>query len=226
MELRDMMDPSMSASRVWDVLAAAQASYLSAVSPHYDEVFWEVAGRVEAEGCLGKAGIGALVVWKRLSAQTPWVSKLMSLPDADVRSVTARAVRAVRDTGVSRAEAAQAGRGIVWELPGFHTGDALASAVLTAAAPQRMAVYDRRVQQALDALGFALTRASGRYGRYIDLLDTLLSHGGQQAEGWIARDLDTALYWVGGNGHQLPASTCPSLKAPKIAARANGTREP
>ncbi|MFB7189377.1 hypothetical protein ACFCZT_29570 [Streptomyces sp. NPDC056230] len=226
MELRDMMDPSMSASRVWDVLAAAQASYLSEVSPHYDEVFWEVAGRVEAEGCLGKADIGALVVWKRLSAQTPWISKLMSLPDADVRSVTARAVRAVRDMGVSRAEAAQAGRGIVWELPGFRTGDALASAVLTAAAPQRMAVYDRRVQQALDALGFALTRASGRYGRYIDLLDTLLSHGGQQAEGWIARDLDTALYWVGGNGHQLPASTCPSLKAPKIAARASGTREP
>ena len=44
-----MMDPSMSASRVWDVLAAAQASYLSEVSPHYDEVFWDVAGRVEAE---------------------------------------------------------------------------------------------------------------------------------------------------------------------------------
>ncbi|MFE4960680.1 hypothetical protein ACFRCW_43855 [Streptomyces sp. NPDC056653] len=61
--------------------------------------------------------------------------------------------------------------------------------------------------QALDALGFALTRASGRYGRYMDLLDTLLSHSGQQAEGWTARDLDTALYWIGGNGHQLPAST-------------------
>ncbi|MFF1918595.1 hypothetical protein ACFVYE_45250 [Streptomyces sp. NPDC058239] len=108
--------------------------------------------------------------------------------------------------GVSRAEAAQAGRGIVWELPGFRTGDVLASAVLTAAAPQRMAVYDRRVQQALDTMGFALPGAPGRYGRYMDLLDTLLSHGGQQAEGWTVRDLDTALYWIGGNGHKIPTS--------------------
>lgn len=189
----------MSARRVWDVLAAARASYLSGVSPHYDEVFWDVAERAESMGSLGKTDIGALVVWKRLSAQTPWVSKLMSLPDTDVRSVTARAVQAVRNTGVSRAEAAQTGRGIVWELPGFRTGDALASAVLTAAAPERMAVYDRRVQQALDILGFTLTRASGRYGRYMDLLDRLLSQGGEQAAGWTPRDLDTALYWLGGS---------------------------
>ncbi|MET7765739.1 hypothetical protein ABZS71_28355 [Streptomyces sp. NPDC005393] len=159
----------------------------------------EVAERAKATGCLGKTDIGALVVWKRLSAQTPWVSKLMSLPDMDVRCITARAVQAARDTGVSRAEAAQAGRGIVWELPGFRTGDAPASAVLTAAAPQRMTVYDRRVQQALQTLGFTLSRAPGRYGRYMNLLDTLLSQGGQQADGCTARDLETALYWIGGN---------------------------
>ncbi|MFF3691616.1 hypothetical protein [Streptomyces sp. NPDC002187] len=183
---------------VWDELSAARTDYLAAVSPHYDEVLQEVAQRAEDTGSLGKADIGALVVWKRLSAQTTWASELMSLPDTTVRSVTARAIQAVRDTGVSRAEAAKAGRGIIWELPGFRTGDALASAILTAVAPTRMAVYDRRVQQALDDLGLVLTRAPGRYSRYMALLDHLLIEGGQQAAGWTARDLDIALYWIGG----------------------------
>ncbi|CAM5452111.1 hypothetical protein SAFG77S_02609 [Streptomyces afghaniensis] len=76
----------------------------------------------------------------------------------------------------------------MWELPGFRTGDALASAVLTAAAPTRMAVYDRRVQHALDDLGLTLTRAPGRYGRYMQLLDDLLKHGGPRTGGWTGRD--------------------------------------
>lgn len=184
-------------SRVWDVLIPARADYLAGVSPHYDEVFHDVAQRTERAGSLGKTDIAALVVWKRLSAQTRWVSALMSLPDAQVRSVTERAVTAVRDTTVPRSEAARAGRGIIWELPGFRTGDALASAILTAAAPQRMAVYDRRVQHALDTLGLTLTRTPGRYGRYLQLLDDLLHHGGAHADGWTARDIDTALYWTG-----------------------------
>lgn len=57
-------------------------------------------------------------------------------------------------------------------MPGLRTGDVLASAVLTAAAPTRMAVYDRRVQHALDTLGLTLTPAPGRYGRYLQLLTT------------------------------------------------------
>jgi hypothetical protein len=61
-----------------------------------------------------------------------------------------------------------------------------------------MAVYDRRVQQALDSLDLTLTSAPGRYGRYMDLLDRLLNQGGERAAGWTARDLDTALYWIGG----------------------------
>ncbi|MFD9112162.1 hypothetical protein [Streptomyces bottropensis] len=187
--------------RVWDVLIPARAGYLADVSPHYDEVFHDVAQRAEHAGSLGKTDIAALVVWKRLSAQTRWVSALMSLPDAQVRSVTERAVTAVRDTTVPRSEAARAGRGIIWELPGFRTGDALASAILTAAAPQRMAVYDRRVQHALDTLGLTLTPTPGRYGRYLQILDDLLHHGGAQADGWTARDIDTALYWTGANPH-------------------------
>ena len=142
--------------RVWDVLIPARAGYLANVSPHYDEVFHDVAQRTEHTGSLGKTDIAALVVWKRLSAQTRWVTELMSLPNIHVRAVTERAVTAVRDPTIPRSEAARTGRGIIWELPGFRTSDALASAILTAAAPQRMAVYDRRVQHALDTLGLPL----------------------------------------------------------------------
>ncbi|MFJ2272508.1 hypothetical protein ACIOHO_40865, partial [Streptomyces sp. NPDC087849] len=178
--------------QAWDTLIPARASYLSDVSPHYDKVLHDVAQRTEHTGSLGKTDIAALVVWKRLSAQTRWVTDLMSLPDTHVRAVTA-----VRDTTLTRSEAARTGRGIIAELPGFHTGDALASAILTAAAPHRMAVYDRRVQHALDTLRLPLTPTPGRYGRYLQLLDDLLHHGRAHADGWTARDIDTALYWTG-----------------------------
>ncbi|MEU2718386.1 hypothetical protein [Streptomyces sp. NPDC007205] len=184
----------------WDTLIPARASYLTDVSPHYDEVLHDVAQRTEHAGSLGKTDIAALVVWKRLSAQTRWVTALMSLPDTHVRAITERAVTAVRDSTIPRNEAARTGRGIIAELPGFRSGDALASAVLTAAAPHRMAVYDRRVQHALDTLGLTLTPTPGRYGRYMQLLDDLLEHGGAPADGWTARDIDTALYWTGGSG--------------------------
>lgn len=185
--------------QAWDTLIPARASYLADVSPHYDEVLNNVAQRTEHTGSLGKTDIAALVVWKRLSAQTRWVTDLMSLPDTHVRAVTERAVTAVRDTTLTRSDAARTGRDIIAELPGFRTGDALASAVLTAAAPQRMAVYDRRVQHALDTLRLPLTPTPGRYGRYLQLLDELLHHGAARADGWSARDIDTALYWTGGN---------------------------
>lgn len=183
--------------QAWDTLIPARASYLAHVSPHYDDVLHEVAQRTEHASSLGKTDIAALVVWKRLSAQTRWVTALMSLPDTHVRAVTKRAVTAVRNTTVSRSEAARTARGIIAELPGLRTGDALASAILTAAAPTRMAVYDRRVQHALDTLGLTLTPAPGRYGRYLQLLDDLLHHGGTRADGWSAREIDTALYWTG-----------------------------
>ncbi|MFE3687595.1 hypothetical protein ACFXPM_30800 [Streptomyces sp. NPDC059095] len=181
----------------WDVLVPARAEYLSTISPHYDEVFWDVAQRIERSGCLGKTDIAALVVWKRLSAQTRWARALMSLPDSQVRAITERAVTSVQDLGLSRGEAAQAGRGAISKLPGFVTGDALASAILTSAAPKRMAVYDQRVQRAIEHLGLTLTDDSGRYGRYMEIIDTLLKQSGGRADCWTARDVDTALYWAG-----------------------------
>jgi hypothetical protein len=63
-----------------------------------------------------------------------------------------------------------------------------------------MAVYDSRVQHALDTLGLTLTLnpTPGRYGRYLQLLDDLLHHHGKApSDGWTARDIDTALYWTG-----------------------------
>ncbi|MFJ8469939.1 hypothetical protein [Streptomyces swartbergensis] len=142
----------------------------------------------------------------------------MSLPDAHVREVTKRAVTAVRDTAVPRSEAARTGRSIMWELPGFRTGDTLASAALTAAAPTRMAVYDRRVQHALDTLGLTLTRTPGRYSRYMQLLDDLLQHNRAPADGWTARDIDTALYWTG----KTPTHPPLSQEAPASPTRPNG----
>ncbi|MFC7265866.1 RNA polymerase sigma factor [Streptomyces lutosisoli] len=75
------------------------------------------------------------------------------------------------------------------------------------AAPQRMAVYDRRVQHALDTLGLTLTPTPGRYGRYLQLLDDLLHHGGARADGWTAREIDTALYWTGGSDNPTQPPT-------------------
>ncbi|MFD3557955.1 hypothetical protein ACFWWA_38545 [Streptomyces goshikiensis] len=190
-------EATLSCRQVWDVLVPARDEYMSAISPHYDEVFWDVAQRVERSGCLGKTDIAALVVWKRLSAQTRWVTALMSLPDSHVRDVTERALTSVQDLDLSRGKAAQEGRGAIAKLPGFVTGDALASAVLTAAAPRRMAVYDQRVQRALDLCGLTLTKESGRYGRYMEIIDTLLTHSEGRADDWTARDVDIALYWVG-----------------------------
>lgn len=182
---------------VWATLSAAREAYRAAVPAAYDEVLADVAERARETGSLGKADIASLVVWKRLRADTPWVVELMGLRDAQVRAVTVEAVRAVRDGGTPRAAAAREGRRLLLGLPGCRTGDALASSLLTAAAPDRMAVYDRHTQSGLQRLGYQLTSAPGRYGRYMDLLDGLLVRSGPDAQGWTARDLDTALYWLG-----------------------------
>lgn len=67
--------------------------------------------------------------------------------------------------------AAAAGRSAISPLPGFESGDALAAALLLAAAPARMAVYDRRAQAGLEALGHALSPTRGRYSRYMELVE-------------------------------------------------------
>jgi hypothetical protein len=201
-----VMKASPVGERVWKQLVAARMEYQATVPAVYDEVLVEVAQRAEALGSLGKADIGALVMWKRLRADTRWASDLMGTPEAEVRAVTGRAVASARDTSLPRGRAAQQAREMLWELAGFKHGAALASAVLTAAAPARMAVYDRRAQQGLELLGFCLGPVPGRYGRYMSLLDRLLAQGGPRAEGWTARDVDTALYQLGTHHPTGPAA--------------------
>lgn len=60
-------------------------------------------------------------------------------------------------------------------MSGFDRGDALASALLLAAAPKRMAVYDRGAQTGLEKLGFALSAVPGRYARYMERIEDLRS---------------------------------------------------
>lgn len=182
-----------------DLLRSAHRDYHLNVSAAYDEVLFEISERASNRGSLGKADVGALLFWKRLRADTPWAGKLSSMTDVAVRDITGRAVSAVRDPEMPVADAARRGRAALSALPGFRTGDALASALLVAAAPQRMAVYDRRAQKALVRLELELTAASGRYGRYMGMVEQLRNEvdpGNDRS--WTARDVDIALYWLGG----------------------------
>ncbi|MEU0402067.1 hypothetical protein ABZ318_17875 [Streptomyces sp. NPDC006197] len=61
-----------------------------------------------------------------------------------------------------------------------------------------MAVYDSRAQRALETLGLTLTDDSGRYGRYMGLIDDLLIRRKPSEREWTARDVDIALFWIGG----------------------------
>lgn len=185
------------AERVQRLLVAAQL-YAAEVSGAYDEVIEQVAARVADAGSLGKLDLGALSAWKRLRADTPWMAQLMSCPEQQVRLHTAHAVAAAQDESTTVSVAAAAARSALTPLPGFAHGDALASVVCFVAAPNRLAVYDRRAHQGLQRLHLALDDRAGRYGRYLGLVEQcrreLACHGYE----WSARQVDLALYQLGG----------------------------
>lgn len=153
--------------------------------------------RCAETGSLGKLDIGALVFWKRLRADTPWAERLLDESEAHVREVTARAVACARDESLSVREAATQARRELVDLPVFKTGDAVASALIVAAAPDRMAIYDRRAHAGLRELGLELSDASGRYGRYMELIEQIRAEVNATGRDWLARDVDLALYWLG-----------------------------
>jgi hypothetical protein len=198
MDEHDETPQTMDDLQVWETLRASHAAYKAATSPVYDDVLTDIAGKIQAVGSIGKADIGALLFWKRLRADTPWVPRLMTLTDMGVREVTERAVCAVNDDSLSVPDAASAGRSALTPLPGFKTGDALASALLLAAAPERMAVYDRRARAGLKTLNRKLSAAPGRYKRYMVLVEELRLVAERNGHAWTARDVDVALYWLGG----------------------------
>lgn len=82
------------------LLVEAAAAYQRTVPAAYEEVVEQVAARAAATGSLGKLDLGALVAWKRMRADTPWMTQLMGMPDAHVREHTAAAVAAARDVPI------------------------------------------------------------------------------------------------------------------------------
>ena len=190
--------PTRLSAEKWQLLLDARTAYDHAVSPHYDDVLHEVSARATSSGSMSKADVGALLFWKRLRADTAWASRLHVMPDAEVRGHTGKAMEAVNDESLSVSDAAGAGRAALSRLPGFVTGDALASAVLLAMAPIRMAVYDRRADAALRTLDVPLASSSGRYCRFMQIIDDLLQAQPPTASPWIARDVDIALFQIGG----------------------------
>ncbi len=158
----------------------------------------QVARRIRESGSVGKLDIGALVFWKRLNASTKWVRRLMDTSDEEVRRITRDVVVAANDLTGTVSDAAAEARRLLSPLPGFARGDAVASAVIYAAAPDRMAVYDRRAQRGLERLGLILTTKPGRYGRYMELVETVRTAVTEQSGiSWTARHVDLAFFQLG-----------------------------
>lgn len=177
-------------------------SYRSADSDDtYDETLRAVVKRAAAAQSLCKADIGSLVLWKRITASTPWAGALGMKPDSEVQRITGAAWHLANDTRLSTPEAGFAAFRELRGLPGLGGTGALASAVLVACAPDRMAVWDRRVSSALKAMGRRPKFGSGFYGRYLEVLNRLIAEeldGGTQSP-WTLRDVELALYVIGGN---------------------------
>jgi len=179
-------------------LHAAVERHGKGASPFYDEVVAEVSKRTDQQGNLGKADIGALVAWKRLNASTRWMADLMQTSDATVRALTAEARKSALQDDLTLELAAAGARSALAPIPGFRVGDALASAVIYALAPGRMAVYDRRAQAGLELLGLDLASKPGRYGRYMALVDQLSKEASVEGLTLSAREIDLGLFTLGG----------------------------
>lgn len=185
------------------VLTAALATYrANNADGVYDETLDVVVERVRRAGYLTKADIGSLVLWKRISAQTRWARELGKTPDSEVRAATAKACEFANADGPI-VDAGQEARWALTSLPGMSSTSegSLASAVLVACAPTRMAVWDRRVKAGLEhpAVRMPVGRGNRYYGRYLEavvqLQDAMRSEAG---EAIVPRDVDLALWQLGG----------------------------
>ena len=180
------------------VLVEAHSRYPSVGSgSYYDEVLVEVQDRAERTGSIGKADIGALMLWKRLNLNTRWTRELNTLPDREVRTITGAALDRARDYSAAPPVAAGEARRELLKLPGCQHGPAVASAILTAGASDRMAVYDRRAVAALGELGYVDVDA--RYSRFMTIVCELAERvNSTKGAGWCPRDVDKALFMLGG----------------------------
>lgn len=187
----------MTAAQRCLALAAAWQRYRAEVPAEYDETLHDVIGRVTAADDLGKSDLGALLLWKRIRVGA-WAMELLCMAEADVRQITGKAVAAARDLKADVADAARHARSALVGLPGARVGDAFASAVILAAAPDRMAVYDYHAHLGLWRLGLRLDDGPGRYGRYMALVEQCRAEVREHGHGeWAARQVDLALFTCG-----------------------------
>jgi hypothetical protein len=178
-------------------LAEGLKRYRQAVCPEYDETLQDVIRHAAAAGSLGKTDLGALLLWKRIRTG-PWAEKLLCMPDSKVRKITAAASVAARDQQRAVPEAARRARQALVELPGAQTGDPFASAVILAAAPDRMAVYDYRAHLGLWRSGLRLAEGSRLYQRYMELVEQCRAELRDHGHGnWSTREVDLALFTLG-----------------------------
>lgn len=177
-------------------LIAAHASYSGYDDgSQYDEAFLQVQLAVDGSGSLGKVHIGALMLWKRLNLNTRWARALNNMADSSVREITEEAIRLARDESISIPDAARLARQVLLDLPGCRSGHAVASTILTAGAPVRMAVYDVRAVGALEDLD--CPHPGNSYFNYMKTVVGLVEEVNQNGLCWRPRDVDKALYVLG-----------------------------
>ncbi|WP_177371003.1 hypothetical protein [Brachybacterium vulturis] len=201
------MDATMREATVGEILLETlQTSQPTHTETAYDEVLREVSARVGDQGSIGKADIGALVVWKRSTATAPWSKKLMNTPDAKVREITARAFNLVNDSSKSIPNAGDEARQLLRGIPGLGGGGAIASAVLLAMSPTRMAVWDRRVNKSLKALGRTPKGRRHHYRNYLEIVVDLVEEMQDaivEGQTVVPRQVDLALYHAAGKPEVL-----------------------
>lgn len=160
----------------------------------YDEVLLDVQAAVERSGSVGKYDIGALMLWKRLNLRSPWTRDLNNMRDQQVRALTAPAIALARDKSLAIPEAARAARQALTGLPGCRHGHAVASTILTAWEPDRMAIYDVRAVAALK--GLECQDPEGNYRKYMTTVVDLVAEINSFGLSWCPRDIDKALYML------------------------------
>ncbi len=169
------------------------------ISPYYDDVLREVSARIGASGSVGKGDIAMLAFWKRIPTSS-WDVRILSLPEARVREVTASAVADI--AAAKRSDliaAAQHARELLRELPGFKLGSAMASAVLTAIRPDGLAVYDSNANVGLEVVELGLARdAANHYSEYMRRIGQCRAEASAvRGHQWSAHEVDLALYELG-----------------------------
>lgn len=174
------------------------------LSPHYDDVLHDVSARIATNGSVGKGDIAALAFWKRIPIGS-WAETFLCWPEPKVRDVTSQVV--VAASNLDLIVGASQARELLRALPGFATGSAMSSAVLTAIRPTELAVYDRHANQGLKCIELPLAEdGPNHYAEYMRQVGQCRSEARTlRNHQWSGHKVDLALY-VLGKSHRAP---CP-----------------